>query len=59
MWQREIKVAGGIKVANQLTFKQDNYLWSLHVGLMSSQVSLKVEKGGQSVMVCEGLNRPF
>ena len=43
MWQREIKVAGGIKVANQLTFKQDNYLWSLHVGLMSSQVSLKVE----------------
>ena len=51
MWQRGIKVAGGIKVANQLTLKQDNYPWSLHVGLTSSQVSLKVEKGGQRVVV--------
>ena len=45
MWQR------GIKVANQLTLKQDNYPWSLHGGLMSSQVSLNVEKGGHSAVV--------
>lgn len=47
-WKRGIKIADGITVANQLTWKWRGYSrlsWIMHVGPMLSQVSFKVEEG--------------
>lgn len=46
-WQGGIKVANGIKVAKEVTLKQEKLYWVIWVGSVASQGSFKCGKGGQ------------
>ena len=54
MWQKEMKVADEIKVANQLILKEDydDVIW---VGPMNLHDSLNVDEGGRKLGECTHL----